>query len=299
MKTVVLAGMDNLTFTAADLLNPRQLKLIGFAVPMKEAWNIYDASGNVVEEVKELPVMPLESAIRLEPDAIVLASSDQEEEEQLKYAIFRTGYMGEVISLYDHYKDFSVKTAAIRKLAWRLEELGVEGAGADLGAGYGTISWQMNALMPERKLYLFDTFTGLDERDVLKEWELGNDQVQTGQFAFSVKEQEKAEQMLLDRMPYPKQVFVKKGWFPETAFELEGETFALVHMDTGLYAPTFSGIQYFFPRMSRGGVILLSGYENGKSRSVYQAVRDLEAQYGAFLITPLCDMDGTVMILRP
>lgn len=299
MKTVVLAGLDNLVFTASDLLNPAELKLVGYATPIKEAWNIYDKSGNVIEEVEEMPIMPLEAAVQLESDVIVLAAASQEDEEQLKYAIFRTGYLGEVRSLYEYYKDFSVKTAALRKIAWRLRELGVEGVAADLGCGYGEISWQMNALMPERKLYLFDTFTGYDERDVFKEHQLGNVEVEAGKYAFSDREQQKAESLLLDRMPYPESVIVKKGWFPESALDLEKETYALVYMDTGLYAPTFSGIQYFFSRLSRGGMIVLSGYEDGKRRSVHQAIEDLEKQYGAFLITPLCDLDGTIVITRP
>ncbi len=73
----------------------------------------------------------------------------------------------------------------------------------------------------------------------------------------------------------------------------------MVHIDTGLYNPTYSGIQYFFSRLSRGGVIVLSGYEDGKRSGVRQAVHDLEERYGAFMITPLCDMDGTVLISKP
>lgn len=299
MKTAVLAGLDNLAFTSADLLNPAELKLVGFATIIEEAWNIYDEAGNVREDITEMPVMPLEAAVKLESDVIIIAADNPEDEETLKYAIFRTGYMGEVISLYEHYKSFSVHTAALRKLAWRLEELGVEGAAADLGAGYGEVAWQMNALMPERKLYLYDTFTGYDARDVAKEQELGLSGAKAGEYSFSVREQEKAEEMLLGRMPYPQMVVIRKGRFPETAFDLENEKYAIVYMEADLYAPTFTGIQYFFSRLSRGGVIILKGYENGKARSVRQAVEDLEKQYGAFLITPLCDMEGTVVITRP
>ena len=161
------------------------------------------------------------------------------------------------------------------------------------------ISWQMNAMMPERKLYLFDTFTGYDERDIAKEQELRLSDAKPGEYSLSRNEQDHLNERILGRMPYAEQVELRPGWFPETAFELEHEKYALVHIDTGLYAPTYSGIQYFFPRLSKGGVILVSGYTDGKSQSVCQAVRDLEAEYGAFLITPLCDIDGTIMIMRP
>ncbi len=94
-------------------------------------------------------------------------------------------------------------------------------------------------------------------------------------------------------------VEIREGWFPETAYELEEEKYAFVHIDTGLYQPTYSGIQYFFPRLNRGGVILLSRYTDEKTQSVRNAVDDLEEKYGAFLIIPLSDKEGSVVIVKP
>lgn len=299
MRTVIIAGFDNLIFSAADTLNPRQLKLIGFATTMEEAWNIYDEQGNVKDTFNEMPVMPLDAAVGCEPDLILLAASEEEEDTRLKYMVCGKNYRGEVISLYDRNKDFSAKTAVLRKLSWRLEELGVEGAAADLGAYRGDISWQLNALMPERTLYLFDTFTGYDRRDVAVEQQKALSDARTGQYGMTERELEHLSERLLGRMPYPANVVIKKGWFPKTAEDLEEEKYALVHMDTGLYQPTYAGIQYFYPRMSQGGVIVLSGYEDGKRMGVRQAVFDLEQQYGAFLFTPLGDADGSIVILRP
>lgn len=251
------------------------------------------------KKIEELPVMPVEMASGYEPDCIVLAASDTEDEEILKYKIFQADYRGEVISLYDFFRCFSSKTAALRKMAWRLTDLGVEGDAADLGTGHGDVAWQLNALMPDRALYLFDTFTGCDARDTAVEEKNGYSDTKVGAFAFTAKELDNLEGTLLARMPYPRQVVIRKGWFPETAFDLEENRYALVHIDTGLYQPTYSAFQYFYPRMSPGGVILLSGYEDGKRCGVAEAVRNLEAQYGAFLIAPLCDWDGTILIMHP
>lgn len=299
MKTVILAGLDNLVFTAMDLLDPKELKLVGIATTIEQAWNIYDDGGKVKEEIEEMPIMPLKAAAACEPDGMILVASSEEEDRMLKHMLVRADYRGEVTSLFDLWKGFSLKTAAIRKISWRLEELGVEGAVADLGAYRGDISWQLNALMPERTLYLFDTFTGYDERDVKKEQEGGYSEAKVGEYALTKREYERVEERLLSRMPYPDRVVIRKGWFPETAFELEEETYALVHMDTRLYQPTYGGMQYFWPRMNKGGVIVLSGYEDGKQEGVRQAMRDLEEKYGAFLMTPLADMEGSVMIIHP
>lgn len=299
MKTAIIAGLDNMTFNVADLLNPKELKLTGYATTIEQAWNIYDESGNIKEKIEDMPVMPPEVAMACEPDCIILAAASTEENDALKYMLYRASYRGEVISIFEIFNDFSIKTSVLRKLSWRLEKLGVEGAAADLGAYRGDISWQMNALMPQRRLYLFDTFSGYDPRDTAKEQEYNLSNAKPGQFALMPKEAENIEQKLLDRMPYSENVIIKKGWFPESAFDLESEKYAVVHIDTGLYSPTYSGLQYSFPRMSKGGVIIVSGYENGKSLSVRRAIDDLEAKYGAFLITPLGDPEGTVVITCP
>jgi len=299
MKTVILAGTDNLVFQAAGLLNPGRLKLIGYASTIEEAWNVYDEKGGIKDDIGEMPIMPIAAAIEFEPDMIITAASDEADEEKLRFTLYRSGYTGEVISMFELFNNFSFKSAAVRRLAWRLEELGVKGAAADLGCGRGDFAWQMNALMPERKLYLFDTFTGCEERDITVERKQKLSQHQVGDFALTEKEREGIADKLLGRMPYPDKVEIREGWFPDTALDIENEEFALVHIDTDLYNPTYSGIQFFYPRLAKGGVILLSGYENGKSCGVSKAVEDLELKYGAFLIVPLCDMSGTVVIIKP
>ena len=299
MKTILLAGLDNCVFSATDFINPKENKIIGIATEIKEAWNVYDESGKIKEDIDELPILPFEAAIALEPDCIVMVANTKEDENALTHLICRTGYRGEVVSLFSVSQTISAKTAALRRLARRLDDLGIEGAAADLGTGRGDIAWQMNAMMPERKLYLFDTFSGYDKRDTDREHELDLSDAAPGDCGLTQDEKAHFRERLLGRMPYENMVEIREGWFPETAFSLDDEHYALVHIDTGLYAPTYSGIQYFFPRMSKGGIILVSGYRNGKTQSVYRAVCDLEAKYGAFLITPLCDPDGTVCITRP
>ena len=46
-------------------------------------------------------------------------------------------------------------------------------------------------------------------------------------------------------------------------------------------------------------MILVSGYTDGKTQSVYRAVRDLEEKYGVLLIIPLSDEKGSIVIVKP
>lgn len=299
MKTAVLAGTDNTVFLAADLLNPMEYKLVGYATTIEEAWNIYDENGGVREEFEDLPVMPPEAVAGYDPDVLILAALNKEDDTALKFMICRTDFRGEVISLFELNRGFSVRTAVIRRISWRLGELGVEGAAADIGAYLGDLSWQMNALMPDRKLYLFDTFTGYDRRDVAKEKELGMPEVREGEYSLSSRQLEDLNGTILGRMPYPEQVVIRAGWFPETARGLEDEKYAFVHIDTGLYAPTYSALRYFIPRMSREGIILAAGYTDGRRESVHRAVADFEREYGALLLMPVGDLRGSAVIVMP
>ena len=100
-------------------------------------------------------------------------------------------------------------------------------------------------------------------------------------------------------MPYKEKVKIKKGWFPETLADMKNEKYVFVNVETGLYAPTYNAIKYYIPRLVRGGIIMISNYEDANKTGVSAAIRDIEKEWCPFLITPLCDLDGTIMITRP
>ncbi len=295
MKNVVILEADNLGLSVSDMLNPKELKLVGIGNSNLDTWNVFKdiKTGELKDEIEGLPIMPIDLAVALEPDLIVVAAATPEKSNALKYMAIRAGFMGDMLFISDLYQQITVKGAALRRLTRRLYDLGVEGNVAELGCYNGDISWQLNALMPDRKLYLFDTMEGFDDRDLAVELEKGFTTVKPNEYIFA------KEDYLMARLPYPENVTLKKGWFPKTAFDIEDEKFALVYMDASLYQPTFTGMEYFFPRMSQGGVIVLCGYEDPAYGGIRKAIEDLEAKYGAFLILPLGDLTGTVMIVHP
>ena len=173
--------------------------------------------------------MPIDLAVSLQPDILVIAAGDPEKSRALQYMAIRAGFENDIRFMETMRSEFSVSCAVLRRLTRRLGTLGIPGSVAELGCGRGDVSWQLNILMPDRKLYLFDTLEGFDARDIAKEQSLGCSKAEVGEFG-KVKEEQ-----LLERMPVPEQVVLKKGWFPETAFDLEEEKFALVLMDACLY----------------------------------------------------------------
>ena len=49
------------------------------------------------------------------------------------------------------------------------------------------------------------------------------------------------------------------GWIPPVFATLPERDWAFVHLDLTLYEPTLASLEYFYPRLNRGGVILCDG----------------------------------------
>lgn len=293
MKKVVIVGCSSLIVNAAELLNPLEMKVVGLGDTRPEAWNVFQENGDLKDEFDEMPVMPVDLSVGFQPDVIVIAALDAMTANSLRYTVIKAGYTQDILFLHELCEQFSVRGAALRHLADRLNALGVSGAVAELGCYRGDVSWQLNALMPERTLYLFDTFDGFDPRDLAAETAQGLPAVPGYRF----KDAKAAE--LPNRLPCPDRAVIKKGWFPETALDLEEERYALAWLDAGLYAPTAAALKYFFPRMSQGGVIVVCGLADPAYPGPAKALQDVEAQYGAFLMLPLGDVKGTALIIHP
>jgi O-methyltransferase len=56
--------------------------------------------------------------------------------------------------------------------------------------------------------------------------------------------------------------FVKfyKGWIPTRFHEVKDKKFQFIHIDVDLYQPTYDSLDFFFPRLVEGGIILCESY---------------------------------------
>ena len=57
---------------------------------------------------------------------------------------------------------------------------------------------------------------------------------------------------------YPR-VSICAGWIPPVLATLPEREWAFVHLDLSLYEPTLASLEYFYPRLTKGGVILCDG----------------------------------------
>lgn len=78
-------------------------------------------------------------------------------------------------------------------------------------------------------------------------------------------------------MPYPNNCIIRKGYFPHTAFDIQ-DSFCFVNLDMDLYQPMLAGLQFFWSKMTCGGVILLHDYFHAQLPGVAKAVANFEKE---------------------
>lgn len=132
----------------------------------------------------------------------------------------------------------------------------VPGALAELGVYRGRTARLIHQYVPDRTLHLFDTFAGFDPADVSTE------QDRTGLRDAPGHYRDTSVEIVLRRIrPANDNVAVHAGRFPQSVPpELDAERFAFVHLDVDLYEPMLEGLRFFYPRMSRGGLIVVHDY---------------------------------------
>lgn len=176
-----------------------------------------------------------------------------------------------------------VRLKTLEAICMRLE--GVKGAAAELGVNKGGFARWISELLPDRTLYLFDTFSGFDPQE----------SADCGE-GFKEAHSNAAAEKVLAVLPHPDLAVIRRGRFPETAQGLEEERFAFVSLDADLEESTLAGLRFFLPRMSRGGYVLLHDWNNPKLPGVKRALQRFEAENGRLQAVPLCDVNGTLVI---
>ena len=173
--------------------------------------------------------------------------------------------------------------------AERIRKEGIPGAFAELGVYRGETARIIHLMDPGRTLHLFDTFEGFPETDLVGE---------TGEAAGYSAERfsDTGIKKVTKRIGDTGNVIFHPGYFPDTAKELEEETFALVSIDADLYKPISEGLNYFYPRLSPGGVIVVHDY-NHKWEGAMRAVDEFLEKIPESSV-PVPDMESSVMIVK-
>ncbi len=185
-----------------------------------------------------------------------------------------------------------VRYATAELLCREVEARGLTGGIAEVGVYQGWWARVVNYHLPDRTIYLFDTFKGFDSRDLEGQASAGL----STDAPYEVGEVDPEE--ALSGLVHREKAVIRAGWFPATAEGLEDETFCLVDIDTGLYEPTLAGLRWFYPRLVPGGFLTVVDYNNAHTVGVRPAVEAFVAESGAdFSVVP--DLGAVAVFVKP
>lgn len=244
------------------------------------------------ETIEGLPVIDLEQAMKLPPDLIIIAVMNTEQNAVIRNQLMEKGMESEQLLSIRSMKEYlDVRFSAARLIAREINRRNISGSVAELGVYQGEFAALINELFPERNLYLFDTFEGFDGKDIKMETDGEQSYAKRGDF------RDTSIDLVKNKLDFPERAIFIKGYFPETAEGLE-ENYVFVSIDADLYNPVYEGLRYFYPRMNRGGYILIHDYNNLQFKGAGKAVEQYCSENNLFVV-PLSDIHGSAVIVKP
>jgi len=136
----------------------------------------------------------------------------------------------------------------------------IPGDVAELGVASGASAKLLSMRLPAGKhLHLFDTFKGLPETTAAD-----GVRFHAGEFSSSLED--------VRHYVGTQRVHYYPGLFPATADSLRDRLFSFVHLDADLYESTLAAFNFFYERLSPGGIMLCHDYPSASG--VVQAVEE-------------------------
>lgn len=262
---------------------------------------ILDADTEHYNEMRDSIDKLFETVAHFDLRAAASCTSDEDYDRQLIPINRYFGNRGMAISM--HFKSIAekpdpivyetsdiIRTSALSLVADEIHARKLGGAVAELGVAQGKFARVINALFPEKTLHLFDTFEGFPEVDI-------NVDKESNYSNATVKSYANIDMSaLMSSIRYPEKCVIHKGYFPDTAEGLE-EQFCFVNIDCDLYVPIKAGLEYFYPRLLKGGCIFVHDYRSKYYKGVKVAVNEFAEKYGvSYCVLP--DNTGTAVIMK-
>ncbi len=183
-----------------------------------------------------------------------------------------------------------VRTSSLELCAAEIYDNGIEGSIAEVGVYKGEFAKSISRAFPDRKFYLYDTFEGFSSKDIEHEKKIGIEN-STHEIDFS----DTSVEAVLAGIPNNKNCIIRKGYFPDTVAEENQEKFVFVSLDADLYKPIYDGLEFFYPRMQKGGYIFIHDFNNNKFSGAKAAVKKFCSE-NRIAFVPLTDIAGTAVI---
>lgn len=286
MKKVVIYGYTGAAKDVIYSLDTEEYEIVGIIDDALEAHGY-------IPWIEGIEVKSLESINKLDYDYAIISSPWHCE--SMMAHLNSVGVNKEKVIVWkpiEKVKRLDQRIAYLRLCIDQIKEKNIDGACAEVGVYKGEFSKYINRFLPDRKLYLFDTFRGFGNQNIL-DVEKQKSNKALGDFRdVTVKE-------VLGKMSTPENCVICEGYFPQTAEEID-DKFVLVSLDADLYEPILNGLKYFYPRLVKGGYIFVHDYGGYKWPGVKMAVDEYCRVVGVGDITifPILDRCLSVIITK-
>lgn len=254
------------------------------------------------EWMYSVPIVSPEELCNLKYDYVMICVYDVGQIQAIKERLHKLGVYSDKIKemVYEHeyIEAFSTaRTKWIHDLSKMIYDNGIAGNVAECGVFQGECAKFINAYFPDKKLYLFDSFEGFDQRDI--EYEIGMGNAAYNNSIFTSKEifDRTSIELVMRKMIYPDNIIIRKGYFPDTAADVD-DIFCFVNLDMDLYAPTLNGLRFFWDKVSNGGCILVHDYFHSELPGIKQAIEDFENEKRMNLIKTVIGDGCSIAILK-
>lgn len=149
----------------------------------------------------------------------------------------------------------------------------IDGDTADIGVRFGTSSFFILRGIDDaaKQHHLFDSFEGLSAPTAQDNAEGKRGAWKQGDLLAEEEVTKHNLRMYADRCRY------FKGWVPARFPEVKDRKFAFVHIDVDLYQPTRDTLEFFYERVSPGGVIVCDDYGSALCPGARQAMDEFMA----------------------
>jgi O-methyltransferase len=158
----------------------------------------------------------------------------------------RTGVMRQIREIKRNRKMLLTPVEAYQLHAAASAVGKLAGDAAEVGVFRGASAKVIRLALPDKTLHLFDTFEGLPQKDT-------EGDLQVGEYSCGLDEVKK----YLGSEP---NTHFHVGIFPSSATQAQDRKFAFVHLDMDLFDGTLAALQWFYPRLVPGGIVMTHDY---------------------------------------
>lgn len=174
------------------------------------------------------------------------------------------GHTGTAVTPFNVFQRFQTRLNLVQ---YFLATLSVPGARAECGVYRGATALLLCHAWRSRQadfggndFYLIDSFAGTSassEHDLIPV--RGDDGTTRMEPFFPAGKTDTSPELVRGFFGDFPNVQICAGWIPQVFATLPERDWAFVHLDLSLYEPTLAALEYFYPRLGKGGVILCDG----------------------------------------